>query len=386
MSLLSQDTQAVLLLCTRLGQRDGSLKPLTARQYTAIEKWLNESSLRPGDLLHTGGRERLSELSSSDVPQDAIEKLLDRGAALGLMVERWTSQGLWIASRGDSAYPTRYEGYLQHAAPPVLYGVGEQALLQHGGVAVAGSRDASEEDLSFAERVGSACARQGIPVISGAAKGVDSAAMMAALNHGGSAVGVLAEGLGRAAVAGQYHDAIMDSHLTLISAYEPESPWRTFAAMERNKLIYALADTAIVVAASDGQGGTWAGAVEALKRGQIPVFVKASGELAGGNRNLLQTGAREFPEAAWNDLLLLSQSAAVVQPLFEQRIAQPDIPAPSADVSDPAPIESGSKLSGSARKLKPRRKARSSGEAALSLFPKEPEIAEDGHGKGHADS
>jgi predicted Rossmann fold nucleotide-binding protein DprA/Smf involved in DNA uptake len=292
MSFLSQDTQAVLLLCTRLGQRDESLKPLTARQYTAVEKWLNESSLRPGDLLHTGGRERLSELSSSDVPQDAIEKLLDRGAALGLMVERWTSQGLWIVSRGDSAYPTRYEEYLQHAAPPVLYGVGEQALLQHGGVAVAGSRDASEEDLNFAERVGSACARQKIFVISGAAKGVDSAAMMAALNHGGCAVGVLAEGLGRAALAGQYHDAIMDSRLTLISAYEPESPWRTFAAMERNKLIYALADAAIVVAASDGQGGTWAGAVEALKRGQIPVFAKASGELAAGNCKLLQTGAR----------------------------------------------------------------------------------------------
>lgn len=382
MSFLSQDTQAVLLLCARLGQRDESLKPLTARQYTAVEKWLNESSLRPGDLLHTRGRERLSELSSSDVPQVAIEKLLDRGAALGLMVERWTSHGLWIVSRGDSAYPTRYAGYLQHAAPPVLYGVGEQALLQGGGLAVAGSRDASEEDLSFAERVGSACARQKIPVISGAAKGVDSAAMMAALNHGGCAIGVLAEGLGRAALAGQYHDAIMDSRLTLISAYEPESPWRTFAAMERNKLIYALADAAIVVAASDEQGGTWAGAVEALKRSQIPVFVNASGELAAGNRKLLQTGAREFPEAAWSDLSLLSQSAAVVQPLFEQSAAQPEIPALSADVSDSARLDSGSNRSGPARKSKSRRKAKSSEEAPLSLFPKEPEIAENRKEKG----
>ncbi|MDR3703939.1 MAG: hypothetical protein P4L56_30100, partial [Candidatus Sulfopaludibacter sp.] len=105
---LSADTQVVLLLCSRLGQRDeNGAKPLTARQYGVLTRWLRERSMRPGDLLDHGGRARLAELQSSDLAPETLEKLLDRGAALGIMAERWTSRGLWVLSRSDDAYPGR---------------------------------------------------------------------------------------------------------------------------------------------------------------------------------------------------------------------------------------------------------------------------------------
>src|SRR4051812_23467932 len=155
MPSLTQDTQATLLLCARLGQQNGQAgKPLTTPQYSLLARWLQEQSLRPRDLLNDVGRDRLSSLNLKDVSREVVESLLERGTALAVLVERWISHGLWVISRGDPEYPNRYKSYLQHASPPVLFGVGEVSALQCGGLAIVGSRDASDKELEFARRVG----------------------------------------------------------------------------------------------------------------------------------------------------------------------------------------------------------------------------------------
>jgi len=314
----SLDAQAILLLCARLGERnEESVRPLTTRQYSTLAKSLRERSLRPGDLLRNSGRNKLADLGIQEVNLDSLERLLDRGTALALMVERWTSRGIWILSRADAAYPSRYRSYLQNNAPPILFGAGDQGVLQGGGLAVVGSRNASEEDLEFARNIGETCAAQDVSAISGAAKGIDSESMMAAINHGGRAVGVLAEGLGRASVGSRCRDAIMEEHLTLISPFDPDSRWFSFNAMERNKLIYALADAALVVSCSDEKGGTWSGAVEALRYGRIPVYVKGTGSVANANKKLLQIGGRDFSSEVYKELTPLFEKDARVAPLFE---------------------------------------------------------------------
>ena len=320
----TQDAQAVLLLCANLGQRHDVAKPLTPRQYSAVAKWLHERSFRPRDLLQDTGRAALADLDLPEVAKGQVERLLDRGAALGVMVERWTNGGIWIVSRADEEYPARYKTCLQHRAPPLIYGVGQLPSLQLGGLAVVGSREASKEDIAFSQRVGAACADQRIPLISGAAKGIDSESMMSAINRKGTAIGVLADGLSRTAVAPAYHEAIMDGYLTLISPYEPESRWQMFTAMERNKLIYALADAALVVAWSDEKGGTWAGMVEALKQKQIPIHVKGLCEIPAGNRKLIQYGAQESPREPWTNLhQLLAKSSPPSAPSADDRTLSP---------------------------------------------------------------
>src|SRR5688572_13253352 len=113
---LSADTQAVLLLCSRLGDSDGNgTRPLTPRQYGTLARWLRDRSMRPADLLEKSGRARLAELQSADLTVETVERLLDRGAALGIVVERWTSRGLWVLSRSDDAYPERLKSYLGKA-------------------------------------------------------------------------------------------------------------------------------------------------------------------------------------------------------------------------------------------------------------------------------
>jgi predicted Rossmann fold nucleotide-binding protein DprA/Smf involved in DNA uptake len=239
-----------------------------------------------------------------------------------LLTERWESSGIWVIGLGDSTYPSRLKSYLGQSAPPLLFGVGLQELLQQGGVAIVGSRDASEENLEFARQLGRACAASRIPVISGAARGVDIQSMMAAVDSGGASIGVLAEGLGRTAIASKFHDGITDGRLVLLSPFDPESRWFPYTAMERNKLVYGLVDCAVVVSSGDNDGGTWAGAIEGLnKRSKVPVYVKASGSVPLGNSHLLQKGALPLPEDVLKNIELLFKDPPTSVSMFDSPVS-----------------------------------------------------------------
>ena len=326
---MSGDTQAILLLCGRLGQTESGkgTKPLSAKQYGMVARWLRQRSMRPADLLSNAGRGQLQEFEAAGLDQGMLEALLDRGAALGLMTERWTSRGLWVISRGDAEYPARYKTYLGHSAPPLLFGAGDRDLLQAGGLAVVGSREADEEHIDFARRVGTTCAAQRIAVISGGARGIDIESMAASFEAGGSAVGVLADSLARSAVSARYREGLISGRLVLISPYDPEARWFAYTAMERNKLIYGLSDAALIVTSAAENGGTWSGATEALQHARISVYVRAHGTPAEGNVKLLALGAKAFPAESWGDL----------RSLFTPPQAPASLSKPPLEVSAEAP-------------------------------------------------
>jgi predicted Rossmann fold nucleotide-binding protein DprA/Smf involved in DNA uptake len=179
-----------------------------------------------------------------------------------------------------------------------------------------GSRDASEEEIEFARTVAAACASQGVPVISGGARGVDLEAMAAGFEAGGKAIGVLPDSLARNAVSARYREGLLSGRLVLVSPYDPDARWFAFTAMDRNKVIYALSDAALVVSSAAENGGTWAGAVEALDAARIAVYVKANGSVKDGNRKLLARGGRPFPEGPWEDLRSLFAPVAPEPTLF----------------------------------------------------------------------
>lgn len=295
--VLSPDTQAILLLCASFGQnRQMEPQPLTLSEYNAVADWLREDEMSPGDLLNPTLQNRLSKITIDKLDSDRLVALLERGVMLGLAVEKWTNQGLWVLGRGDSQYPKRLKQRLRHSAPAILYGIGNIELLSEGGLAVVGSRDVDEEGLGYTQRVAQTCAEQGIQVVSGGARGVDQAAMLAVLEAGGTAVGVLADSLSKAAVAGKYRAGIKEGRLTLVSAVDPGASFNAGNAMGRNKYIYAVADYALVVSSSVGKGGTWAGATEALERiKDVPIFVRMQETVPEGNRQLLKKGAKPLP-------------------------------------------------------------------------------------------
>jgi predicted Rossmann fold nucleotide-binding protein DprA/Smf involved in DNA uptake len=343
--VLSPDTQAILLLCASFGQnRQMEPQPLTLSEYNAVAGWLRENEMSPGDLLNPTLQNRLSKITIDKLDSDRLVALLERGVMLGLAVEKWTNQGLWVLGRGDSQYPKRLKQRLRHSAPAILYGIGNIELLSEGGLAVVGSRDVDEEGLGYTQRVAQTCAEQGIQVVSGGARGVDQAAMLAVLEAGGTAVGVLADSLSKAAVAGKYRAGIKEGRLTLVSAVDPGASFNAGNAMGRNKYIYAVADYALVVSSSVGKGGTWAGATEALERiKDVPIFVRMQETVPEGNRQLLKKGAKPLPVIPASSLkgrlrTLLEATTPEVKPT-KAEVEVTDSEAPDVVANKPSVVE-----------------------------------------------
>jgi predicted Rossmann fold nucleotide-binding protein DprA/Smf involved in DNA uptake len=199
---------------------------------------------------------------------------------------------MWAVTLADDRYPDRLRDRLAADAPPVLFGAGDRELLHGGGIAVVGSRDVDEAGLEFAVAVASSAARAGTPVVSGGARGVDQAAMRAAASAVGPVIGVLPEGVERRIRDAETRSVLGEGSGVVVSPYHPGAGFSAGAAMARNKIIYALSDAAVVVATAAGSGGTWAGAVEALRGGWVPVLVRIGRGAPPGNEALLAEGAR----------------------------------------------------------------------------------------------
>lgn len=291
---LSEDTQVVLLLCGRFGgEKQEAYPPLSTREYGELAKWLNVRSLRPSDLLTNVGRDALADVHDACLDRKRVEFLLGRGTAMALALERWDRGGLWVISRGEAEFPKRLRRQLKHAAPPLLYGAGDKSLLDKGGLAIIGSRNASESALAYTRAIAARCANEGLAVVSGGARGVDAAAMQGATEADGYCVGVLASDLLKTSVNRQNRIGLQEGRLVLVSPYFPEAGFNAGNAMGRNRYIYTLADQALVIDSDLRSGGTWAGAIENLKHGWVPMYVRSPGEGAG-NAALIAEGGRPF--------------------------------------------------------------------------------------------
>lgn len=293
----SLNTRAILLLTAPLiigRERRSSPKPLRVGEYNRLARWLRESRSEPADLLRAGAGTLLKECRL-DLDPDRLDRLLNRSFLLAQAMERWRMRALWVTSRADAEYPLRLKRRLRELAPPVLYGCGRREDLDMGGLAVVGSRNVDDALISYTEGVGRLAAEARRTVVSGGARGVDQAAMRGALDAGGTVACVLADGLERAATRREYRSALMDGRLVLTCPYDPAAGFLVGHAMQRNKLIYALADAALVVNADFEKGGTWAGAVEQLDRHRfVSVYVRSTGEMGSGLEALLERGARRW--------------------------------------------------------------------------------------------
>ena len=355
---VSPDTQAVLLLTAPMiaGKNREAADLLKPGEYRRLEKHLLGRGRRPADLLAGG----LGEALGGNPPGgfQRIDELLQRGGRLAQAAGHWHTRSIWVISRYDEGYPPRYEERLPGAAPLLLYGCGDRSFLDEGGLAVVGPRNADDEALGFARRVGALAARSGRTVVSGAARGVDRAAMTGALEAGGRSIGVVANGLEKQIMTRDCRDWIIEEQLLMISPYDPRSGFARGAAMGRNKLIYNLADAALAVEADPERGGTRAGAVGQLKANEkqpgrmIPIYVR--NKPSPGLEALRDEGALVWPDPdTADDLKALLNSAPPDLPpldaektLFDLDEVEKQKPARAEpDASDAPDITGGDVLS-----------------------------------------
>lgn len=316
MEPLTPNTQAILLLTAPLiaGHRETSRDLLSLGEYNQLTLILRQKQKQPADLLAHDAQD-LIEACAQPFGQSRIDALLGRGFVLSQAVERWHTRGIWVVSRADPTYPRRMKARLKADAPPILYGCGDISLLEKGGLAVVGSRHVDDELIRYTEHVGRLSAEAHRSVVSGGAKGVDRAAMFGALDTDGEVVGVMADSLDKAALNRENRGPLMSGKLALISPYDPASGFHVGHAMQRNKFIYALADSALVVTSDFEKGGTWTGAIEQIDRLRfVPVFIYNGPGVGKGNAALLNRGGKPWPNpqsGAELDALVISAIESV---------------------------------------------------------------------------
>lgn len=345
---LSATAQATLLLtCYFSKAANENAKPLTNSEWGRFALWLKEKNITPADLLIPEPLPLLSGWHDGQISQQRILSLLSRGHSLALAVEKWQRAGLWVITRSDAEYPIRLKARLKTNSPPVLFGCGEKSLLNVGGIAVVGSRNACDADLLFSQQLGAKAAVQAVAIVSGGARGVDEAAMMGAMQAGGNVIGVMADSLLKAATSAKWRNGLMDGRVVLVSPFYPEAGFNAGNAMARNKYIYCLADSSVVVY-SGKTGGTLSGAQENLKTRWVPLWVKPTQDTDAANELLVNKGGHWCEENLQRldlaALFVAPQKETLVADLFSQaspsgdwfasQVREPDAEYKAVDVLD----------------------------------------------------
>jgi DNA processing protein len=201
----------------------------------------------------------------------------------------------------DETYPE----LLRHIAdpPPVLFTLGDQALFVRPTVAIVGSRDHSNYGAVVCRSIAGAAAGAGVTVVSGMARGLDAVAQTAALDAGGTTIGVLGNGLGviyPAANRTLYERVARDG--LLVTEFPPGERPHAGSFPRRNRLISGLSRVTVVVEAAAGSGALIT-ADFALEQGREVMAVPGNitSAVSVGTNRLLRDGATPVLEPS--DLL-----------------------------------------------------------------------------------
>jgi DNA processing protein len=139
--------------------------------------------------------------------------------------------------------------------PACIWIRGDRAILQGVAVAVIGARHASHEGLIAAREIAGDLARAGVVVVSGLARGIDSAAHRGALDGGGKTIAVLGTGIDRVYPA--ENDALTEEIAAkglLVTEFLPGSPPEEWHFPRRNRIISGLSKAVVVVEAREKSG------------------------------------------------------------------------------------------------------------------------------------
>lgn len=198
-----------------------------------------------------------------------------------------------IIYQAEKNYPEK----LRHiyAPPAKLYLLGDENILNKPSIAIIGCRQASDYGKKVAFRFAYELAKQGIVVISGLARGIDTCGHLGAVKANGQTIAVLGSGFGHIYPTenkGLCRDIIQKGG-AIVTEYEPKSKPEKMHFPARNRLISGLADGVLVVEAKE-KSGTLITVDYALDQGK-DVFIipgNITSQNSNGTNSLIQQGAK----------------------------------------------------------------------------------------------
>ena len=239
-----------------------------------------------------GGPEKLFYASREDLilagaTEKEAETLSDRSLARAVeTMESCSARGIRMLTLADAEYPDRLKNI--YDPPPVLYVRGMLPPVdEEAAVAVAGTRKCTPYGSRMAERMGFDMAREGCLLVSGLARGIDTAAVRGALKAGGRVIGVT--GCGPDVVYPSENRELFEDVAgagAIVSEYPPgtePAPWH-FPA--RNRILSGLSVGVVIIEAPE-KSGALITAARALEQGRDVFALPANADSpfsAGSNR------------------------------------------------------------------------------------------------------
>ena len=214
-------------------------------------------------------------------------------------MERMESYGYELLTLEDEAYPAQLREI--YDPPFVLYCAGQTEALREPAVAVVGTRNPSPYGKTVAEKLAADLAGRGLVVISGLARGIDSAAHWGALEKG-KTVAVLGSGLARIYPREnrRLFERIMENG-AVVSEFPLDAEPLSHHFPQRNRLISGLSLGLVVVEAAE-RSGSLISARLALEQDREVMAVPGSvaSLLSRGVHRLIKEGAKLVE--TWEDV------------------------------------------------------------------------------------
>ncbi|MEW6040456.1 MAG: DNA-processing protein DprA, partial [Elusimicrobiota bacterium] len=207
-------------------------------------------------------------------------------------IQKAERYGAKIVTLSDSDYPALLREIFN--PPPVIYVHGGLCKSDENAIAVIGTRRPTDYGRMSAERISGDLAACGITVVSGLARGIDTAAHKAALSSGGRTIAVLGCGLG---IHYPYENYKLEENIAksgaVISEFPMGFPPDRGNFPRRNRLIAGLALGTVVVEAPQ-KSGALITAFFALEQGKevfaVPGSIKS--KFSRGPHYLIKQGAK----------------------------------------------------------------------------------------------
>jgi DNA processing protein len=245
----------------------------------------------------------LTALEALQIPV-ASARFIAEGKARKAAEEEWRhicDSGCGLMTLGDADYPERLREIFD--PPPVLWVRGDRGLLSQPAIAVVGTRAPSPYGTGMAEMLSRDLAARRMVVLSGMARGIDTAAHKGALSAGGRTVAVW--GTGVDVVYPKENKRLAEEIILSGGAIISEQPMGTFPAPQnfplRNRIISGISVGVLVVEAGE-QSGTRVTARCALEQNRDVYAVpgNVTSRNAWGPNTLIKQGAKLT--ATWEDI------------------------------------------------------------------------------------
>ncbi len=262
-------------------------------------------------------------LAEAGLGRRLIERVVQARDTVNLdqVWDKIESQGITVLTWQDESYPSHLKEIDQ--PPPVLYIRGEYLPDDIFAVAIVGTRRITPYGRQITEEIAAFLAANGITVISGLARGVDSVAHQTALKAGGRTIAVLGSGVDK--IYPPEHRGLAEQMMqrgAIVSDYAPGTPPDASNFPPRNRIISGLSLAVVVVEAGETSGALIT-AEFAAEQGR-EVFAVPGSILAPqskGTNKLIQRGA--LPLLSASDLM----QALDLTRMGEQKAARKILPA-----------------------------------------------------------